>query len=222
MSGETIPFVRPEGFTGYRMDLEDREFITANSAPYAELMRGPEDYQESNVFEWWHVRNQSMQGSCRGHSLAANGRFSYVLQAGDIDLDGDGVPNEANLQDDFSPDYCYYECQREDGIRGDNGATIKGGIAVGLRGLAREIDCPYTVAYDPGRITAEMREKAKQFKFGRYSEITSPTMGLDWIGSGQGGLDWGTVWPLPFVKGCLVKGMSRAETGGGHATAPVA
>lgn len=214
-------FTRPEGFTGYRMDLEDKEFITENSSPYMELMRGPDEYQESNVYEWWHVRNQKTKGSCRGHSLAANGRFAHVLQAGEIDLDGDGVSNEANLQDDFSPDFAYYECQRQDGIRGDNGATIKGGIPVGLNGLAREVDLPYTTDYAPQRVTAEIREKAKQFKFGRYSEITSPSMGMDWLGAGQGGLDWGTVWPLPFVKGCLVKGMSKAAVGGGHATAPL-
>ena len=221
MPGETIPFVRNEGFTGYRIDLEDHEAITAMSSPYVELMRGPDEYQESNVYEWWRVRNQGQQGSCRGHALAANARFAYVLAAGEIDLDGDGEANEANLQDDFSPDYCYYESQKSNNINGDNGATVMGGIPVGLAGILREIDCPYTVAYDPGRITPAMREKAKQWKFGRYSEITSPSMGFDWIGSGQGGLDWGTVWPLPFTKGCLVKGMSRAAVGGGHATACV-
>jgi len=42
---------------------------------------------------------------------------------------------------------------------------------------------------------------------------------FDWVGSGQGGVDWGTVWPLPFTRGCLVKSMSRNQRGGGHATA---
>lgn len=216
----TAEFVRPEGFTGYRFDLEDHEAIAASSAPYQELMRGDE-YQESNVIDWWIVRNQSAKGSCRGHSLAANARFSYVLQAGEIDLDGDGIPNEKNLQDDFSPDYCYYACQAVDNIRGDNGATIGAGVKVGLDGIGLEIDLPYIVDYAPQRLTSAIREKAKSHKFGRYSQITSPSMALDWVGSGQGGLDWGTVWPLPFVKGCLVKGMSRAAVGGGHATACV-
>ncbi len=220
-AGDNTVFTRPEGFTGYRFDLEDHEAIAAGSSPYAELMRGPEEYQESNTLDWWIVRNQSMKGSCRGHSLAANARFAWVLAAGEIDLDGDGVANEKNLQDDFSPDYCYYACQQVDGIRGDNGATINAGIKVGLGGIAREIDLPYIVDYAPQRLTAEVREKAKQFHFGRYSQVTSPSMASDWVGSGQGGLDWGTVWPLPFVKGRLVKGLSRAAVGGGHATACV-
>ncbi len=177
------------------------------------------EWQEADLFSWWHIRNQSMQSSCRGHSLAANARLCYRMAAGTIDLDEDGTENEANLQDDFSPDYAYYESQRANNIRGDNGATISGGIPVGQAGLVREIDMPYTVAYDPGRVTAALREKAKQFPMRRYTKLDDVDAVFDWVGSGQGGLDWGKVWPLPFVKGCLVKGLSRGARGGGHATA---
>ncbi len=210
-----------EIFTGYRIDLENKEAIRLGSAPYAALLRGPEDYQETNAFLWWHVRNQGMQGSCRGHSLAANARLSYHLQAGEIDLDGDGVDNEVS-EDDFSPDWCYYQAQIVDGIRGDSGATINGGIKVGMQiGILPERFMPYTVAYDPGRMTKDQLKIAADSKFGRYTEITSADMAFDWVGSGQGGIDWGTVWSLPFVKGCLVKGISRAARGGGHATAGI-
>lgn len=207
-----------DGFTGYRLELEDHDAIAAGSAPYRQLMRAGE-WQEGDLFSWWHVRNQGMQGSCRGHSLAANARLCYHMAAGSIDLDEDGQDNESNLQDDFSPDYCYYECQKANNIRGDRGATISGGIPVGLAGIVREIDMPYTVAYDPGRVTSELREKAKQWKFARYTKLTDVDALFDWVGSGQGGADFGTVWPLPFTKGCLVKSMSRGARGGGHATA---
>jgi len=85
--------------------------------------------------------------------------------------------------------------------------------------VAREVDLPYTQAYDPGRVTDEIREKAKQFKFARYTKLEDAEAVFDWVGSGQGGLDFGKVWPLPFVKGCLVKSVSRNARGGGHATA---
>lgn len=205
-------------FTGYRLDLEDHDAIAAGSADYTQLMRSNE-WQEAELFSWWHIRNQGMQGSCRGHSLAACARLCYRMGAGSIDLDGDGTENESNLQDDFSPDYCYYEAQRANNIRRDQGATISGGIPVGLAGVARELDFPYTVAYDPQRVTAEIRQKATANKFARYTKLTTSDAIFDWVGSGQGGIDWGKVWPLPFVRGCLVKSMSRNQRGGGHATA---
>jgi hypothetical protein len=68
-------------------------------------------------------------------------------------------------------------------------------------------------------VTDEVREKAKQFKFARYTKLEDAESVFDWVGSGQGGLDFGKVWPLPFVKGCLVKSVSRNARGGGHATA---
>lgn len=207
-----------EYFTGYRIDLEDRDAIVAASSPYRQLMRSSE-WQEADIFSWWHIRNQGMQGSCRGHSLAACARLCYRMAAGAIDLDKDGIENESNLQDDFSPDYCYYESQRANNIRTDSGATISGGIPVGKSGVLREIDMPYTVAYDPHRVTNELREKAKEFPMRRVTRLEDADAVFDWVGSGQGGIDWGTVWPLPFTAGCLVKSMSQGQRGGGHATA---
>ncbi len=133
------------------------------------------------------------KGACRGHSLAANARLCYRMRAGSIDLDQDGIENEANLQDDFSPDWCYYRCQAASGIRGDNGATIEGGKRVGLEeGIVREIDLPYQNTYEPSRANdPQLRVKAQAFKFGRYSLLETAQAVFDWVGSGQGGIDWG-------------------------------
>lgn len=207
-------------FLGYRYDLEDRESIQRDAAPYSELLKSS-DWKEQELFSWWHVRNQGPKGSCRGHSLAANARLCYRMQAGSIDLDQDGIENESNLHDDFSPDWCYYRCQAASGIRGDNGATIEGGKRVGLEeGIVREIDLPYQTTYEPSRANdPQLRVKAQAFRFGRYSLLETAQAVFDWVGSGQGGIDWGTVWPLPFVGGCLVKDLSPSANGGGHATA---
>lgn len=223
MSGASIyePGYRPgdPGFTGLRMDLEDHQAILNGSSPYSPLMSAGE-WMEAEVFSWWNIRNQSQKNSCRGHSLAASARMCYYMAAGGVDLDEDGQLNEA-LQDDFSPDYCYYESQRANNINSDSGATINGGIRVGLAGIAREIDLPYQLGYSPSRVTSAIREKATKFKFGRYTKMTTAEQIFDWTGTGQGCIDWGTVWPLPFVKGCLVKGLPSGTRGGGHATCPL-
>lgn len=206
-------------FTGYRPDLERKDLLEQDSAAYSQLMASNE-WTEADLFSWWHIRNQGAKSSCRGHSLAANARLCYRMKAGAIDLDGDGIENE-KLQDDFSPDWCYYHAQRQSGIRGDNGATIEGGKNVGLNiGIVREIDLPYQVRYEPSRINQSgLTEKASANKFGRYTLMRTAEECFDWVGSGQGGLDIGQVWPLPWVRGCLVKGLSRNARGGGHATA---
>jgi hypothetical protein len=208
-------------FTGYRFDLEDKDFIRQNSTPYSLLMQGPEEWQELDL-AWWHIRNQGPVGSCRGHSLAANRRLCYFLEkAGVFDLDGDGVKNE-DLQDDFAPMWCYLVTQRHDGIRGDSGSTISGGIKTGMEnGVCREVVFPY-----PGRYTtsipSEAAADAAKYKFARYTEFGpgDAAKAADWVGSGQGGLDLGQMWPLRFEKGCLVR-TGRGGGGGGHATAGI-
>lgn len=214
------------GFTGYRVDLEDRHRAESRAfaAPYSILMAG--DWQTSpDIFDWWHVRNQLQVSSCRGHSGAANARVSYYMKNGLPDLDGDGKSNE-KMEDDFSAMWVYLISQQEDNLLGrDQGATIGGGRrAMMKRGNAREVVFPYPGRYET-QIPSDAGADADKFKFARYSQFegsASVEKLFDWIGSGQGGVDWGTVWPLPFVGGCLVKSCPRGLRGGGHATAPIA
>jgi hypothetical protein len=216
---------------GYRIDLERPEVLREGSAPYKMLAKGepkPIDPRPWMQGGWFHIRNQGNQGSCRGHSLAAAARYCTVAAAGGlIDLDEDGKKNEY-LQDDFSAQWCYIQCQKSDNIRGDNGATIAGGIKVGMElGLCREVVWPYPnpVRYQT-TIPSGAADDAKRFKFGRYTYLDRETkdpdemeaMSFDWIQAGQGAIDIGTVWPLPFTGGCVVTSMSRSARGGGHAT----
>lgn len=211
-------------FTGYRFELEDnhRAETKAHSAAYSMLCRG--EYQTTDLFKWWHIRNQGQVSSCRGHSGAANMRFLHRLSTGKLpDLDGDGIENE-KLQDDFSAMYFYLMAQKFDNLWGrDQGATIGAGVKVAMAGCAREIKFPY-----PGRYVTEIPEAAKvdapNYRVKRYTRFEGSQDAekmFDWLGSGQGSIDWGNVWPLPFVKGCLVKGLPRNQGGGGHATAPL-
>lgn len=211
---------------GYRFDLEDRAALASDSAPYARLLSSGEwtyaDPRPWTPTGWWHIRNQANMGSCRGHSLAANARLCGYLKAGKLDLDDDGTKNEP-LEDDFSPMWCYLMSQRESGIRGDSGATIDGGRKVGVKhGVCREVSFPYPSRYTTS-IPRGAANDAARFKFARETlfEAGDAEKVFDWIGSGQGAFDWGKIWPLPFVKGCLLKGMSKSERGGGHATAGI-
>jgi hypothetical protein len=216
-------------FSGYRHDLEyiEREHTMATSSPYPDLlMRG--DWQTApDIMDWWHIRDQSRMNSCRGHSYAASFRLGYYLQHGLPDLDGDGVKNE-HLQDDFSSMYGYLMCQRQTrGLFGvDGGATIGSGIKANEQGgCARELVMPYP---NPVRYSTNIPQAASQdgvnYQMQRHHrfEPGEAEKLFDWVGSNQGAIDWGTVWPLPFHKGCLVRGLSRGARGGGHATCGVA
>jgi hypothetical protein len=221
----TSEWTPPEGFTGYRFDLEDnqRPATVAGSSPYQLLMKG--EWQTTDLFKWWNVRNQGPVGSCRGHSGAAQGKYCFRLATGkNPDFDKDGVENE-KMVDDFSAMWFYLRTQQYDGLYGrDNGATIGGGVKTWMNdGDCPELDFPY-----PGRyltaIPSGAAEAAKPYKMARYTRFEGAKDAerlFDWIGSGQGSVDWGTVWPLPFTKGCLVKGLSPRASGGGHATAPL-
>lgn len=205
---------------GYRPDLERRDLIAAGSAPFALRIRG--EGQDVDPRERFWIRDQGNQSSCRGHSLRACGLFSAIATAGEADLDGDGRTGEKD-DDDISPQWCYVESQKADGIRGDEGATIFGGIEVGKGGMCRESLWPYTGRYEtrPADPAAAV-EDARQFTFARYTQFERGDVdAMDaWLSTGQGAIDWGKMWPLPFQEGCLVdSGIREGRNLGGHATA---
>ena len=204
---------------GYRIDLEQRDLIASRSTPFGLAMRGDEP-DEIDVRSWWQIRNQANQGSCRGHSLAANARYCARAADGELDLDRDGRADERQ-DDDFSPQWCYIQSQKTDGINGDKGATISGGIPVGLeQGIARESIWPYTGRYAT-RAPRFAADDAKAFRFKRYTQFERGDVATmkAWLATGQGGIDWGKSWPLPFLGGCLVDGgINDSQSRGGHAT----
>jgi hypothetical protein len=204
---------------GYRPDLEDKAYIIEHSSKFNLRMLGNEP-EEIDPRPWFKIRSQGAQGSCRGHSLAANGRYCAKAATGVLDLNADGILNDPK-EDDFSPMWAYIMSQRQSNIRGDVGATMTGGIKVGLeQGLAREVKWPYPNAYNtnvPNGASAD----ATNFKFARYTKFQpGDVQGVKaWLATGQGGIDWGKMWPLPFIGGCVVDGPIGNRTMGGHATA---
>ena len=161
--------------------------------------------------------------NCRGHGLAANARYCSRAKLGELDLDADGIIAEKQ-DDDFSAQWCYIQSQKQSNIKGDQGATMDGGIKVGLDlGIAREVEWPYPnpVYYDT-KVPEIAKKNAANFKFARYTKFQPGDIkGIKtWLASGQGGIDWGKMWPLPFLDNCLVDGsINERQSLGGHCTA---
>lgn len=205
-------------YLGYEIDNEDPDQLEEFSAGWDAVMESADAPPEIDYGVGQSIRNQGNRGSCRGHSIAACARMGARLAAGDnIDLDGDGTPNEP-LHDDFSPLWCWVRAQIHGGTVGANrGATMSGGIKLGLQdGFAREVVWPYEKPHTT-RIPAEVAEDGKRFIFGRYSTIREEGQVHDWLASGQGPCEWGKGWPFSWVGGCLVD--SGVAGRGGHATA---
>jgi hypothetical protein len=204
---------------GYRFDLEDKAYILEHSSKFSLRMLGNEP-EEIDPRPWFKIRSQGSLGSCRGHSLAANARYCAKAAAGELDLNQDGIKNDPK-EDDFSPMWSYIMSQRQSNIRGDVGATMTGGIKVGIeQGIAREALWPYSGVYNTS-VPRGSSEDASKFKFARYTKfMPGDVQGVKaWLATGQGGIDWGKMWPLPFIAGCLVDGPISNRTVGGHATA---
>jgi hypothetical protein len=219
-------------YSGYRYDLESQdgrpEMLRSLSVPFMDAVskidfRRP-DYYDPRGPGGHHIRNQGPVGSCRGHSGSAGFEHCWFMATGDRDIDQDGTSHE-KLDDRFSPLWYYITTQRHDGISGDRGSTIAGGVKTATEdGCCREVTWEYKGRYEttPPR---EAAAEAKQFRLTRSHFFESSDKVFDeaveWILSGQGYLDFGTVWPLPFINNGVVDRVPSGTRGGGHATAGI-
>src|SRR5690606_32978262 len=102
-------------------------------------------------------------------------------------------------------------------VGANRGATMQGGVKVGLDdGICREVVYPYSAPHST-RLSEAMAQDAARFKFGRYSTLRSEQQVHDWLASGQGPCEWGTMWPFQWIGGCLADAAPKGR--GGHATA---
>lgn len=204
-------------FLGYEEENEDVEYLEAGSAAFPEMSLSDPPPEIDYGFGF-SIRNQASRPSCRGHSLAACGRMgARVAAGGAFDLNDNGILSEP-IKDDFSPLWCWVRTQVHGGTVGRNrGATMGGGVkAATVDGFAREVVWPYSNDHTT-RFPAEVIADAKQFKFARYSTLSTEPSVYEWLASGQGPCEWGKGWPFSWVGGCLVDSGSAGR--GGHATA---
>lgn len=200
-------------FTGYPIELENREALREMSAPGVFHAMNDDDLPKKVDFrDVLVIENQGSMGSCQGHALSTCTEGCYYIASGG---------NKQTLSRLFA----YLGSQKLDGIMGDRGSTLHGGAKLSTEyGLCLESVLPYPnpVRYPSGghrSIPEEAWENALNFKVKTTKFITEEPEVHQWLGSGAGLVNIGIAWGAgmnPDSKGLIRR--FRAG-GGGHAVA---
>lgn len=192
-------------------DDEDTEFLKSLPNESRVLaMRGTYSEVRVDPRKVMKVENQGSVGSCQGHALSSVCELCYYIATGD-------------LTRQLSRQYAYVETQRIDGISGDRGSTISGGIKLATtKGLPEESFWTYSGRYETRRPSnwLEVETNAAQHKIGQAYQMQTYDGVRTFLGSGQGGISIGISWGGE-VDRAIVNSFSGAG-GGGHAIALLA
>lgn len=191
---------------GWLFDREDQMALAKMSMPDDELrMAFAGDVEIPPVIDLRKSiprRSQQNEGSCQGHAQTWASEVVYWLKSGEFKR--------------FSPDFAYYMAQQFDGIRGDSGSTITGGLRVALElGSLEESLMPYTPKYNPGDVPRDAKEKAAPFKVAKGSRLRTYREIAEWYARGIGACWWGIQWGLRESSPGWVTDFRAG--GGGHA-----
>lgn len=194
-------------FTGYPIDKEDRQFLdTLDDASTAIPMAGTYEEVRLDPRQLVKLESQGRQGSCAGHSLSSIMEWCYTVATGGIVLQ-------------LSRAMAYYETQRIDGIRGDSGSTISGGVRLATNtGVCEETLWPYPANYNPARPNnwQAILTNAAKYKIARSVRIRNYDDYRGFVGSGQGGVHNGIAWGSSMNRAVIE---TFTPGGGGHAIA---
>lgn len=193
---------------GWLEDEEDRDFLTGldDDAPVL-AMRGTYSEVTLDPRQVIKVENQRNQGACQGHAISTVVEWCHCIATGN-----------AGLQ--LSRAMGYYETQRIDGIRGDRGSTISGGVKLATTtGICEESLWPYPSRYTQARPRdwQAVTTNAQQYLIGRSHRMRSYDAVRTFLGSGQGGISIGIGWSSGVMSRPVVE--SYRQGGGGHAIA---
>lgn len=202
-------------FTGYPIELENRDSIRSTAIELAFTMRDFQAPDEMDPRPLMRHDKQGNMGSCQGFSLSNCGEYLWALVFG-------SVSNERQISQLF----CYLESQRlgPPGLFGsDRGSTIESGIKVAYAGLLPESDLPYRTPYPSNArtiVTDAMREKAKQLTIKSHTWLDSYDAIFRYLSSGSGAVHTGTNWNNSFYASSgVLESVSFGRMDGGHATA---
>ena len=193
---------------GWAIELED--FAALDRLPGDDAILAMRGHYEATQFDprdVIRVENQGSVGSCQGHSLSTCVEWCACIATG-----------HAELQ--LSRAMAYYWTQKIDGIRGDRGSTISGGVKLAQQtGVCREQLWPYFARYNPKSPVsdAEIKADAARSKIETAIRITSYDAARTFLESGQGGIHIGIPWKSS-MKNAVVESFSGGG-GGGHAIA---
>ena len=155
------------------------------------------------------VEDQLRQSSCLGNSLSSCLEHCYYL-----DTDGKSVQLSRNA--------AYRFAQEADGIRGDQGATLSGGMVAAKAGIPEEKYFPYTETY-ARRIPKDAYDHRDEYKIVEAKRL--PKGGdfakslVKWIGTGKGSGIIGVKWTSSMDEMDVIDRYSYRGSGGGHAVA---
>jgi len=193
---------------GWLREQEDNEYLDSLPSEAAVLaMRGTYNEVKVDPRAVMKIENQGSVGSCQGHDLSSCVELCYYIATGD-------------LTRQLSRAYAYYETQRIDGINGDRGSTISGGIKLATtKGIPEESLWKYTGRYENGRPSnwSEVEASAALHKIGQSYKMSTYDGVRTFLGSGQGGISIGISWGGE-VDRPIVNSFSGTG-GGGHAIA---
>lgn len=199
-------------FTGYPIEdcwRHDQDTIATNDTPLLFTLADldPVDVPDENDPRDWHrTENQGQQGSCQGHALASVVEMDYRIATG------------GNVEH-FSRQMAYIGSQQIDGIRGDRGSTLSGGMElVTTKGLCLEKDCPYPSRYTPS-IPADAWEKARDYIIRSSTWLKTYEEVATYLYSGAGGVEIGIIWSPECANSRGVIENYSGSGRGGHAIA---
>lgn len=195
---------------GYPIDLEDREYIESlpDEAPVLAL-RGSYTETRLDARQILKVETQEQQGACAGHSLSSILEWIFAIATGGLKIQ-------------LSRAMAYYETQRIDGIRGDAGSTIGGGVKLAKRGLCSEPLWAYPSRYNPQRPAnyEEVLKDAEKYRIATEVRITSYEGWRTFAGAGLGGIHGGWNWNSSMEKP-VVESFHPTGRDGGHSEAGI-
>lgn len=182
-----------DGKCGWNFEAEDYGAADRESTPF--LMAVGDNFTappEIDYESWLRIENQSSMGSCRGHSLSSGVEVcGYIATGG-------RVMQTSRL-------HAYIGAQSTDGLYGDRGSTMIGGVKFAKdHGLCPEADLPYPnpVRYPSwaksrssrAKVLAELEPKGNPYRIGYWTRIRTYDEWFAFLASGQGFVDIGIRW----------------------------
>lgn len=205
-----VPDASSPDWHGYPIDecyQYDQATIAANDTPMPFMLADldPADIPDHNDPREWHkTEDQGPVGSCQGHALSSVVEYAYR------------VATEGKVEQ-FSRQMGYIGSQIEDGIRGDRGSTLSGGMKlVTTKGLCFERTCPYPGRYSP-QIPQEAWEEARDYIIRSSTWLKTYDDLAAYLYSGAGGIEIGIRWTQALANSRGVIESFSGGGGGGHA-----
>lgn len=196
--------------TGYTYANEkDLEAYSALQVPmFAANIREEDLPREVDPRKWHRIEDQGSQGSCQGHMLSSICEGLYFIETGDSTIQ-------------LSRNGAYRWSQIEDGIRGDQGSTLEGGIRAAKKGLCLEKFFPYTSQYAP--VIPREAEQNRTFKLVTHGKIPKESGAHELahmiLGQGLHLIGFGMKWTDEMDKQSKIMKYTGRGRGGGHAVA---